>query len=83
MTNAQGPKISLIDSGNTTIQLPEFVFDNIYAEMTRLNTADMQFSIDIDNLSKDKLIKVNKKCDVVAGILAPIEFKLQHTVITI
>lgn len=30
MTNGQKAKIAFIDSGNITIQLPQFVFDNVY-----------------------------------------------------
>lgn len=33
MTGGSGAKIGLIDSGNTSIQVPQTIFDNIMAKM--------------------------------------------------
>jgi hypothetical protein len=43
MTNNQGPKIALLDTGNSSIQLPEFVWRNILKELIKQNNDDLIF----------------------------------------
>lgn len=83
MTNNQGPKIALLDTGNSSIQLPEFVWRNILKELIKQNNDDLIFSSDTNLEDNTKTIKANKHCDDVIPFLKPISFKLQATLITI
>ena len=82
MTSGQGPKIALIDSGNTSIQLPEFVYTNVLHSLMKLNDGDLMFSVDHDD-DNNQIMKANKPCDQVVDLLKPISFKLENTQITI
>lgn len=84
MTNGERSKIALIDSGNVSIQLPHWIWDNLLIKM-QYQAMNSDFKIDkIQNEKGQWEIRVmNKNCDEVWPTLQPIEFKIESSVITI
>lgn len=84
MTNGQRAKIALIDSGNVSIQLPQFVWDNVLVSMQH---EAMAASYRVVKERTDKgmwEIRIpNKNCKDVWQYLKPISFKLENTSIVI
>jgi hypothetical protein len=66
----------LIDSGNSSIQVPEFVWTNLLKEMQKLNDNNLIISPDTNIEDGTKIIKANKHCDDIIDFLKPISFKL-------
>ena len=82
MTMGQQPKVALLDTGNITIQLPEFVFDNTLQAMNVHTMEGINF-YESHNPDKSITIEADKPCSKIYGVLKTIEFKLQTTRISI
>lgn len=81
MTNGQRAKIAIIDSGNVSIQLPQFVWENVLISMQHEALGADYRVIKEKNLETDMWeIRIpNKNCKDVWGLLKPIAFKLENT----
>ena len=78
MTALAGAKIGLIDSGNTSIQVPNKIFENIKLAMKM-----HERSIYESNVDGRTILVARKSCEDLAKKLKPIEFALQNTKIVI
>lgn len=84
MTNGQRAKIALIDSGNVSIQLPQFVWENVLVSMQHEALgADYRIIKEKTDKGLWEIRIPNKNCDEVVDKLKPIEFKLENTTIII
>ena len=84
MTNSQGPKIALIDSGNVSIQLPQYVWENVLISMQHESMNDNYRVSVADAPSGLKEIRIeNYNCKDILHKLKPIYFKLESTEIKI
>lgn len=85
MTNNQSAKIALIDSGNVSIQLPQFVWENVLVSMQH-DAMNEDYRI-VKEKSLDtgmwEIRVPDKNCKDVWGFLKPIAFKLEKTNIVI
>lgn len=70
--------MALIDSGNTSIQLPSDMFDQLLREMQRHERTIYKGSVE-----GKKIMIARKKCSTLYDKLQDIEFKLHHTTIVI
>lgn len=77
MSHSSGDHITFIDSGNSSIQLPQAVHDRILAEMKRLDDDYIDF-IEGYHHGADKIIRVNTGCKYILDRLPPIRFSLQN-----
>jgi hypothetical protein len=82
MTDGQGPKVAIIDSGNITIQLPEFVFDNMLDEIKAEEGDGLRFYA-VTNADGSITMEADKPCEIATQKLKDITFKLQTTTITL
>lgn len=85
MTNGQKAKIALIDSGNVSIQLPQFVWENVLVSMQHEAFGkDFRF-IKEKNLDtgRQEIRIPNYNCRDIWDQLKPISFKLENTTIMI
>lgn len=71
MTGGSGAKIGLIDSGNTSIQVPQTIFDNIMAKMQ-----EDERSIYAGDVDGHRILVARKSCDEMQEKLKSIEFVL-------
>jgi hypothetical protein len=71
MTGSSGAKIGLIDSGNTSIQVPQTIFENIMAKMQ-----EDERSIYAGNVDGKRILVARKSCDEMETKLKDIEFIL-------
>lgn len=83
--NMTGPeefsKIGFIDSGNTSIQVPESVFENLVNAMREKDK-----SVGARKLPGDDgktIIIANKPCDKLYETLGPLKFRLQGTTVVL
>ena len=82
MTEGQGPKVAIIDSGNITIQLPEFVYNNMLDEIVAENGDGMRF-YSMTNADGSITMEADKPCEMALQKLKDISFKLQTTTINL
>lgn len=84
MTSNQGPKIALIDSGNVSIQLPLYVWENVLISMQHeaMNEKYKVSVVTAPNGLKEISIE-NFNCRDIIHKLKPIYFKLESTEIKI
>lgn len=75
MTEGQGPKVAIIDSGNITIQLPEFVFDNMLEEVKAEEGDGLRF-YSVTNFDGSITMEADKNCEMANQKLKDISFKL-------
>ena len=61
MTEGQGPKVAIIDSGNVTLQLPEFVFDNMLTEVKNEEGEGLRF-YSVTNFDGSITMEADKPC---------------------
>jgi len=84
MTSNQRAKVAFIDSANISIQLPQFVWDNVYITMrSQLQKEDIQIFKKANANGVTEIRIYNYNCAEVWQHLKPIEFKLESTVIRI
>ena len=61
MTEGQGPKVAIIDSANITLQLLEFVFDNMLHEVSKEAGEGLRF-YSVTNFDGSITMEADKPC---------------------
>ena len=71
MTGNHMAHIALIDSGNSSIQLPATVFNNVKAKMQK-----QESSVSETKIGSHTILSARKSCDDLVELLDPISFEL-------
>lgn len=78
MTGSQLGKIALIDSGNTSIQIPLTMFNKLMTEMQKRES-----TISSKEINGNQILIAKKPCNELYDSLDNIEFKIEKTKIII